>query len=158
MQYHIIAEHAEEGGYSGRCLELPGAISEGETTEELTANMIEAISIIQESIAEEAESKHKQIIEVTFWLSLRNHDWREVIKVLAHYGFAPERQRGSHILLKHPDGRRATVPRHDPIKEGTLRSILDELKVSKEEFLKYVWMNIARTNCGKLIHTTIKIH
>jgi predicted RNA binding protein YcfA (HicA-like mRNA interferase family) len=35
----------------------------------------------------------------------------------------------------HQDGRYATVPRHDPIKEPTLKSILDQAGISKEEFL-----------------------
>ena len=64
--YHILVRDAEEGGYTGKCLELPGAISEGETLEELKANMAEAISLIQESIIEEARLKHEQVIEVSF--------------------------------------------------------------------------------------------
>jgi predicted RNase H-like HicB family nuclease len=63
--YHILVRGAEEGGYTGKCLELPGAISEGETLEELKANMAEAISLIQESIIEEARLKHEQVIEVS---------------------------------------------------------------------------------------------
>jgi hypothetical protein len=34
-------QKAPEGGYSGQCVELPGAISEGETLEELKKNMTE---------------------------------------------------------------------------------------------------------------------
>ncbi len=33
--YHMLFKKAEEGGFTGKCLELPGAISEGETMEEL---------------------------------------------------------------------------------------------------------------------------
>jgi len=36
------------------------------------------------------------------------------------------------------DGRYVTVPRHDPIKEATLRSILDQAGISKEGFLKEI--------------------
>jgi len=60
----MLVKKAEEGGFTGKCLELPGAISEGETMEELRANMIEAILLVQESIKEEAELKHEQITEV----------------------------------------------------------------------------------------------
>lgn len=63
--YHILVRDAEEGGYTGKCFELPGAISEGETMEELKANMAEAISLIRDSIIEEARLKHDQIIEVS---------------------------------------------------------------------------------------------
>lgn len=62
--YHMLFKKAEEGGFTGKCLELPGAISEGETMEELRANMIEAILLVQESIKEEAELRHEQITEV----------------------------------------------------------------------------------------------
>jgi predicted RNase H-like HicB family nuclease len=54
----------EVGGYSGRCLEIPGAISEGETLEELKANMIDAITLIVKSLNKEAQEKQKMIIEV----------------------------------------------------------------------------------------------
>ena len=61
----MLFKKAEEGGFTGKCfLELPGAISEGETMEELRANMIEAILLVQESIKEEAELRHEQITEV----------------------------------------------------------------------------------------------
>lgn len=36
----------KEGGFSGRCLELPAAISQGETLEELRQNMIDAINLV----------------------------------------------------------------------------------------------------------------
>jgi DNA-directed RNA polymerase subunit H (RpoH/RPB5) len=35
----------------------------------------------------------------------------------------------------HADGRHATVPRHDLIKETTLKSILDQAGIINEEFL-----------------------
>jgi len=71
-------------------------------------------------------------------LSLKNHGYREVIRVLNRHGFYIDRQRGSHIHLVREDGRYVTVPRHDPIKEATLRSILDQAGISKEGFLKEI--------------------
>jgi predicted RNA binding protein YcfA (HicA-like mRNA interferase family) len=72
-------------------------------------------------------------------LSLKNHSYREIIKILTkHFGFYVERQRGSHIILEHPDGRFTSVPAHDPVKLGTLRGILMDAGVSEDEFLKYV--------------------
>lgn len=47
-EYIIIYDQEEDGGYSGECLELPGAISEGDTFEEFKENMREAIELIQE--------------------------------------------------------------------------------------------------------------
>jgi predicted RNA binding protein YcfA (HicA-like mRNA interferase family) len=74
-------------------------------------------------------------------LSLRNHYSREVIKVLKKpFGFYEDRQKGSHIILKHPDGRYVVVPHHAnrPIKEGTMKSIISQAQISREEFLKHV--------------------
>ena len=42
-KYTIVYTEEEEGGFSGRCLELPGAISQGENLEELKVNMIDAV-------------------------------------------------------------------------------------------------------------------
>ena len=37
---------------------------------------------------------------------------REVIRILDQVGFETVRQRGSHVRLKHEDGRVVTVPVH----------------------------------------------
>lgn len=74
-----------------------------------------------------------------FILSLKNHNYRQIIKVLTkYYGFSVERQSGSHIQLKHLDGRRLTVPRHDHIKVGVMKSIIEQAKTTQEEFTKYL--------------------
>jgi len=51
-------------GFTGKCLELPGAISEGNTLEELKKNMTEAIKLILEEINESSKNDYKMIIEV----------------------------------------------------------------------------------------------
>lgn len=63
-KFTIKVEKAPEGGFSGRCLELPGAISEGETMDELRANMTEAISLVLESIEEDTKHDEKIVIEI----------------------------------------------------------------------------------------------
>ena len=61
--YNILVEPEDEGGYSGQCLELPAAISQGETLEELEKNMKEAIDLVlQDNLI---SVKHKQIIQLT---------------------------------------------------------------------------------------------
>ncbi len=52
----IILEKEEEGGYSARCLELPGAISQGETKQEAINNVKETIELVLEVIQEEAKA------------------------------------------------------------------------------------------------------
>ena len=53
MKYTIILEKEEEGGYSTQCLELPGAISQGETKEEALKNTEEAIEAVLEVLNQE---------------------------------------------------------------------------------------------------------
>jgi predicted RNase H-like HicB family nuclease len=64
MQYHILTNPSPEGGFTGQCMELPGAISEGETLEELTKNMREAIDLVLESIQAQVKQKPEQVIEI----------------------------------------------------------------------------------------------
>ena len=49
-KFTILIQKAPEGGYSGQCLEIPAAISQGETVEELKTNMKESIELALESI------------------------------------------------------------------------------------------------------------
>ena len=67
-------------------------------------------------------------------------DAKELIKILNKMGFEVIRQRGSHIYLKHKDGRCTVVPLHSgrDIRRGLLKRILNEIDVSREEFLKFV--------------------
>lgn len=41
-------------------------------------------------------------------------------------------------MLEHRDGRLVVVPAHDPIKFGTMKSILAQAGISEEDFLKHV--------------------
>jgi len=64
-KFTIRIEEAPEGGYTGQCMELPGAISEGNTIEELKANMTEAIELVLESLEERAKKDRKLVIEIS---------------------------------------------------------------------------------------------
>ena len=59
---------------------------------------------------------------------------REVLKVLKKEGFSEFHRVGSHIQLKHDDGRRTTVPMHKgkDIGRGMLASILRQAKIKPE--------------------------
>lgn len=43
MKIKVVVHEAEKGGFWGEIPALPGCVSQGETLEELTRNMIEAI-------------------------------------------------------------------------------------------------------------------
>ena len=60
----------------------------------------------------------------------------EVIRALSRAGFRVVRQRGSHRILKHPDGRTTVVPVHrgDAIGPGLMSKILWDTEIGREEF------------------------
>lgn len=46
MTYTVVLKPQEEGGFTVQCMEIPGAISPGETREEALANIKEAIELV----------------------------------------------------------------------------------------------------------------
>jgi predicted RNA binding protein YcfA (HicA-like mRNA interferase family) len=65
--------------------------------------------------------------------------WRDVIKLLNRQGFSVVHQRGSHIYLRDQVGKhKVSVPRQDPIKIGTLLSIIEQAGLTREEFIKMI--------------------
>jgi predicted RNA binding protein YcfA (HicA-like mRNA interferase family) len=58
----------------------------------------------------------------------------ECIAALAKIGYAPVRQKGSHARLQCPGRSPVTVPLHDELDRGTLRSILRTVGLSEEQF------------------------
>ena len=62
---------------------------------------------------------------------------RDVLKALAHFGYQSDHQTGSHIICRHANTRRlVVVPAHNPIAKGTLRAIIRDAGLTREEFLK----------------------
>jgi predicted RNA binding protein YcfA (HicA-like mRNA interferase family) len=62
---------------------------------------------------------------------------QETIKALQRIGYEVVRQKGSHIRLRnYQDSTRKpiTVPNHKELKLGLLRSILNDAKLSVDEF------------------------
>ena len=60
---------------------------------------------------------------------------KELVRALEGAGFVVERIRGSHVFLRHPDGRTTTVPVHsgETIGPGLLRAILRDVELSVGE-------------------------
>jgi len=61
MQYTVVLEPQEGGGYTAQCVEIPGAISQGETKEEALANIKEAIELVLEVQREELQRKTQTV-------------------------------------------------------------------------------------------------
>jgi predicted RNA binding protein YcfA (HicA-like mRNA interferase family) len=62
---------------------------------------------------------------------------RQLVAALQKAGFETVRQRGSHIRLRHLDGRVVTVPVHsgEDVGRGLLRKILRDAELSVEELI-----------------------
>lgn len=59
---------------------------------------------------------------------------RELLAKLQRAGFIVKRQSGSHVVLRHPNGRQTYVAMHPgDIPHGTLRSIVRQSGLSEEE-------------------------
>lgn len=61
---------------------------------------------------------------------------REAVAAFRRLGYEVDRQRGSHIILRHsePPHRRLTVPDHREIGKGTLRALIREAGITVKEF------------------------
>jgi predicted RNA binding protein YcfA (HicA-like mRNA interferase family) len=60
----------------------------------------------------------------------------DLVSTLRKIGFTIERQRGSHVFMKHPDGRATVVPVHakETVGPGLFSKIMRDIDLSKDEF------------------------
>ncbi|HNX79974.1 MAG TPA: type II toxin-antitoxin system HicA family toxin [Prolixibacteraceae bacterium] len=78
-------------------------------------------------------------------IHLHNVSSHQLIKALWKLGYEPTRQTGSHIRMTVQDNghQHITVPRHDPLRVGTLNAILNEvasqLGISKRELIDKIF-------------------
>jgi predicted RNase H-like HicB family nuclease len=66
-KFTAILREEPEGGYSAQCIELPGAISQGETRKQAISNIREAIEGYLEAFPEELNQlkRKRELVEVT---------------------------------------------------------------------------------------------
>jgi predicted RNA binding protein YcfA (HicA-like mRNA interferase family) len=75
----------------------------------------------------------------------RNLSGKDLIKKLKKLGYKQTRQIGSHIRLTTEEKgiHHITIPEHDPLKIGTLSSILKDIaahfEISKEELIDQIF-------------------
>ena len=64
--------------------------------------------------------------------------YRALFKILKKLEFVCVRQKGSHSIWEHEDGRITVVPVHskEKIGKGLLAKILSDIKLNKEDFEK----------------------
>jgi predicted RNase H-like HicB family nuclease len=64
-RFTVMLRTEDVGGYSIQCVELPQAISQGETREEALANIKEAIELVLEHLEAKAKTRGKgEFVEV----------------------------------------------------------------------------------------------
>jgi predicted RNA binding protein YcfA (HicA-like mRNA interferase family) len=61
-----------------------------------------------------------------------------VLNALKRLGFVEVHRKGSHVKMKHADGRLIVFPFHDEIDRFTLRGALRDAEIEAEDFLKAV--------------------
>jgi len=66
-KFTVILREEPEGGYFAQCVELPGAISQGENRKQALANIKEAIEGYLEAFPEELSQlkRKRELVEIT---------------------------------------------------------------------------------------------
>ena len=61
----------------------------------------------------------------------------QVIRALERQGFVAVRQKGSHVRLRHEDGRVTSIPNHpgQDIGKGLLRKILRDTELTLDQLI-----------------------
>ena len=63
---------------------------------------------------------------------------KEVLAALKRLGFVEIHRKGSHVKMKHPDGRVIVFPFHDEVDRYTLKGALRDADIDLAEFLDNV--------------------
>lgn len=63
---------------------------------------------------------------------------KQVLAALTRLGFAEVHRKGSHVKMKHSDGRIIVFPFHDEIDRFTLRGALRDADVDLSAFIKAI--------------------
>ena len=65
----------------------------------------------------------------------RDVSGHEAVRALIRLGFEVMRQTGSHVQMSR-EGRHVTIPAHDPIRVGALKSVLRQAGIDLETFVR----------------------
>ncbi|MFW6057045.1 MAG: type II toxin-antitoxin system HicA family toxin [Chloroflexota bacterium] len=67
-------------------------------------------------------------------MSVRGLSWQDIADALQRASFKLDRQKGSHMVFVHSESNRTVVvPRHAELKPGTVRAILREAGLGRED-------------------------
>ena len=82
---------------------------------------------------------------------------QDAIRAFQKLGYQVDHQTGSHIILRHPQMRRLTVPNHRELAKGTMRALIREAGLTKDEFVKSALRIRTRLNISAVIQWLITI-
>ena len=63
---------------------------------------------------------------------------KQVVRALERLGFIEVARKGSHLKMKHEDGRLIVFPFHDELDRFTLKGALRDAEIEIDEFLTAV--------------------
>ena len=63
---------------------------------------------------------------------------REVLRGLERLGFIEVHRKGSHVKMKHKDGRLIVFPFHDEVDRYTLKGALRDAEIDIEHFIQII--------------------
>lgn len=63
---------------------------------------------------------------------------KQVVKTLERLGFVEIHRKGSHVKMKHNDGRLIVFPFHDEVDRFTLKGALRDAEIQLEDFIKQI--------------------
>ena len=116
----------------------PGAHSQGETIDELRANLREVVQMLLEDGEPELEAEFvgTATFRVASMPPVPPVKPREIASILSRLGFAEVRQRGSHKQFRHADGRATTVPFHEgrDVAPTLVRKIIQDIRIEIADF------------------------
>ncbi len=61
---------------------------------------------------------------------------REILSALERLGFVEVHRKGSHVKMRHSDGRVIVFPYHDEVDRFTLKGALRDADIDQEDFLR----------------------
>jgi len=63
---------------------------------------------------------------------------KQIVRTLERLGFAEDHRKGSHVKMKHEDGRMIVFPFHDEVDRFTLKGALRDAEIDLGEFIRNV--------------------
>lgn len=67
---------------------------------------------------------------------LLNISCKKAIKIFQKFGYSVDHQTGSHIILWHENKSTLSVPNHEELAPGLLRSLIRQAGITVDQFLE----------------------